>query len=188
MQKIKQSDPRAAFRIYQFLCVDTTNLQVRLQASDMGSFVVYLSKNGSTPALATASAPVENGATNMKGVFALTLSVADCDSPGVLAGKITNTGGTKTMEPREFKLAIDQAYMLTAVTGVLGLTSFTTSRPETTDGFWNNCLVTALSGSLVGQMNRVGGYVGSTKLITLSSGYTFTGAPVNGDVFELINR
>lgn len=187
MQAIKQSDPRAAFRRVYFTCVDTAALQTRLAASDMSTFTVKISKNGGTPASPAASAPVEVGATDQKGIFYVPLAAADVDTAGSLTIKITNTGGTKTMEPREIVVQIEQAFMASVVSG-LSVTSFTVDRTETVDNHFKNAYVEVLSGACAGQVAKIGGYVGSSKLCLLAGGFQFTSALATGDVVEFINR
>ena len=185
--RLKQSDPRAAFRRVFFTAVDAAALQTRLQASDMSTFTVYLTKAGATPALIAGTAPVEVGVTNAKGLFYVPLAVADLDTPGPAALVIKNTGGTKTMEPREIPLDIEQAYFATVVSG-LNLTSFTTDRTETGDNYWRNAYVTVLDGACAGQNGKVAGYTGSSKLFVLAGGYQFTAALATGDHVEIIDR
>lgn len=185
MQTIKQSDPRATERRVYFLCVDTAALQTRIQASDMSTFTVKISKNGGTPASPAASAPVEVGATDQKGVFYLELAVADVSTAGELVIKITNTGGTKTMEPREIVVKIAQAYFATVVVGT-STTSFTTDRTETANDYWRDAYITVLTGALAGQDKKIGGYTGSSKLVSLVS--PLTDVLATGDIVELINR
>lgn len=187
MRPLKQSDPRAAFRRVYFTAVDTNALQTRLQASDMSTFTVFISKNGGTPATPSAGAPTEVGATNMKGVFYVELAQADIDTAGILTLKITNTGGTKTMEPREISVPIDQAFFAVAATGTLSTTQFSSNRTEGTD-FWKDAWAEVLTGSLAGQIKRIGNFTTTGGIFTLATGFAFTGALANGDVVELINR
>jgi hypothetical protein len=184
---IKQSDPRANYRRVKFTAVKGTTPSQRLQASDMGSFTVYLSKNGGLPVL-NAAVPVEIGSANAKGQFYIPLLASDVDTEGDIILTVTNAGGANIMEPREINIDIVQAYFATAITGVLSTTGFTTDRTEVIDGYWTDSLILAHTGTLKGQLKRVGGYTGSSKAIALTAGFSFTGSPVNGDIFELINR
>lgn len=188
MQAIKKSDPRAAERRLYFLCVDTTALQTRLQSSDMSTFTLKLSKNGATPASAVATTPVQVGATDAKGVFYIELALADIDTVGTHTLVITNTAGTKVMEKREIDFRVEEAFFATAVTGTLTTSSFTSDRTETADGYWIGALAHALTGANVGQVKKIGGYTGSSKLFSLASGLTFTSAPANGDLYEILTR
>lgn len=187
MHPIKQSDPRAAFRRVYFTCVDTLALQTRLQASDMSTFTVYLSKNGGSTALITGAAPVEVNATNKKGEFYVELAQADIDTAGYLTLKITNTGGTKTMEPREIAIPISQAYFAVAATGTLTNAAFSSNRTEATD-FWKDSLALVLTGANAGQQKKIGAFTTAGGIFSLASGFTFTGPLANGDVVEIINR
>lgn len=185
MEPIKQSDPRAAYRRVYFLCVDAAALQTRLQASDMSTFVVKISKNGGSGAASVAATPVQVDATNEKGLFYVELSTAEIDTPPNVTLKITNTGGTKTMEPREIVVPIKPAFFITVVNG-LNVTSFTTDRTETTDNYWRDVYVSALDGVNAGQVKKVGAYTGSSKLFQLVSGFTATCG--TGDHLEIIDR
>jgi hypothetical protein len=153
----------------------------------MSTFVVRISKNGGTANAAAAAAPVQVDATNAKGVFYVELTTADVDTAGMAVLVITNTGGTKTMEKREINIAITKAFFATAITGTLTTSTFTSDRTEVTNDYWKDVLVLALTGNLAGQVKKVGGYTGSTKLFTLATGIVFTAAPANGDIFQIIN-
>lgn len=188
MQAIKRSDPRAVERRVYFTCVDTLALQTYLQSSDMSTFTVRLSKNGGTANAAAAGAPTQVDSTNSKGLFYVELTTGDIDTVGTHTLTITNAGGTKAMEKRVIEFRVEQAFFASAVTGTLTTSTFTTDRTETTDNFWKDCLILALSGTLIGQVKKVGGYTGSNKLFSLASGFLWTSAPSNGDLFEIIDR
>lgn len=187
MQHIKQSDPRAAFRRIFFTAVDTTSLLSRLQASDMGTFTMYLSKAGGAPAAATAAQPIQLDATHTKGSFYVELALADIGTPGPAEIVITNSGGTKTMEPREISFFIEPTHFTTVVSG-LNATSFTCDRTETTDNYWRDVYAHVLTGVCAGQTKRIGGYTGSSKLVQLQAGIQFTTPLGTGDVIELVNK
>lgn len=186
MDTIKQSDPRATERRVYFTCVDTAALTTRLQASDMSTFTVKLSKNGATAVSATAS-PVQVDATNQKGVFYIELTTSEVDTVGKVVLKISNTGGTKTMEPREIVVKISQAYFTTVVSG-LNTTSFTCDRTETSDNYWRDVYVSVLTGACAGQAKKIGLYTGSSKLVQIVTGTQFTAPLGAGDFLELIDR
>ena len=65
-------------------------------------------------------------------------------------------------------------------------TSFKTDRTETTDDYWADTLLVLTSGDLVGQVKKVTGYNGTSKVITVAGG--FTGTPADAVTFLLINR
>lgn len=188
MPSIKRSDPRAVERRIYFTCVDTAALQTYLQSSDMSTFTVRLSKNGGTANAAAAAAPVQVDSTNSKGLFYVELALGDVDTVGTHVLTITNAGGTKVMEKRVIEFRVEQAFFASAITGTLTTSTFTTDRTETTDNFWKDCLILALSGTLTGQVKKIGGYTGSNKLFTLASGFTWTAPPANTDLFEIIDR
>lgn len=54
---------------------------------------------------------------------------------------------------------------------------------STTDGFYNQSILTFTSGALMGQSSQVTSYAGATRKITVSP--AFTAAPANGDEFEI---
>jgi hypothetical protein len=70
--------------------------------------------------------------------------------------------------------------------GANSATSFQTTLVETVDSYWNDALLKITSGALAGQVKRVTGYVGSTKTITVATGFTST--PANGVTFDIINQ
>ena len=184
---MKLKDPRNTKRRVYFTCVDAAALQTRLQSSDMsGTFTCKLSKNGGAPA-SSSNQPVQIDATDQKGLFYLELTATELDTIGSVALKISNSGGTKNMEPREVEVEVQQAYFATAQTGTLTASSFTTDRAEVND-FWNDCLLLAVTGSLAGQVKKVGDFANAAGLITLATGLAFTAAPANGDIFEILDR
>jgi hypothetical protein len=187
MQRLKQSDPRPTHRRLFFTCVDTAALQTRLQASDMATFTVRLSKNGGTATAPIAAAPVQVDATNARGLFYVELAPADIDIGGPSALVISNTGGTKTMERREVPFFVEPAFFATVLSG-LTLTSFTANRTESADHYWRDAYASVLTGACAGQVKKVGGYTGSSKMFSLASSAQFTTLLGAGDFIELINR
>jgi hypothetical protein len=65
-------------------------------------------------------------------------------------------------------------------------TSFETSLSETTNDYWKDSYLLLTSGVLAGQQKRITAYNGTTKIITVSGG--FTGTPADGVSFAIINR
>jgi hypothetical protein len=185
--KIKKSDPRSALRRVYFTCVDASALQTRLQASDMSTFVVYISKNGAT-AVASSASPVEVDATRQKGRFYLQLTAAECDTPGSLGIDIKNTGGTKSMEPRELDIEIAFAHFATVSSGTT--TAITCDRTETTTDYFKDDLVKALTGANASQTKKIGTYAGNGSIATigLASGLAFASAFSNGDIIEILSE
>ncbi len=64
-------------------------------------------------------------------------------------------------------------------------TSFKTNLTQTATDHWKNSFIRITSGSLLGQVRRVTGYNGTTKVITCDA---FTGTPADGVTFDLINE
>lgn len=65
-------------------------------------------------------------------------------------------------------------------------TTFVTDRTETVDGYWDDALLLITSGVLIGQVKKITGYSGSTKAVTVATG--FTGTPAASVTFQLVNR
>jgi hypothetical protein len=65
-------------------------------------------------------------------------------------------------------------------------TSFKTDRTESTNDYWKDAYLILTSGAMSGQVKKVSAYVGSTKVITMST--AFTGIPADGVTFLLVNR
>jgi len=65
-------------------------------------------------------------------------------------------------------------------------TSFETDLTEATNDYWKDCLLLITSGVMLGQVKKVTGYAGATKIITVSGGFTAT--PADGVTFILINQ
>jgi len=63
-------------------------------------------------------------------------------------------------------------------------TTFISNLTETTDGFYHDKVIVFISGDLIGQARHIETYVGSTKSITVSQG--FTAAPSDGDEFLIL--
>lgn len=63
---------------------------------------------------------------------------------------------------------------------------FKSDRSEAADDYWNEAFVQITSGALAGQVRRISGYVGATKIVSVSPG--FSGTPANGVTFTILNR
>jgi hypothetical protein len=63
--------------------------------------------------------------------------------------------------------------------------TFKTDRTEAIDNYWQDALLLFTSGSLVGQVKKITGYNGTTKFVTVGTG--FTGTPAVTDRFVLVN-
>ena len=64
-------------------------------------------------------------------------------------------------------------------------TVFMTNLAETAADYWKDCLIMFTSGNLINQVKKISGYNGSTKVITVSSGFTET--PSASDNFIIVN-
>jgi hypothetical protein len=109
MPKFVLSETTANKRRVYFTCRNTTDVNDRLQSSDMsGTFTCKLTKLGAasvTPCAGT-PVPVQVDATNQKGVFYLELVAADLDTLGEHVLTISNSGGAKTMRTRDIKVIV----------------------------------------------------------------------------------
>lgn len=186
MEIIKQSDPRNTERRIYFTCVDAASVLTYLQASDMSTFTVKLSKNGATAA-STTNSPVEVDATNQKGLFYVELTAAELNTVGKCTIVVTNTAGTKTMLRRDVTFKVTTAFWAVAATGTLSATAFSSDRTEGTN-YWMDALVLAVTGTLAGQVKKVGAFATTGGIFTLATNNTFTGGMANGDIFEILDR
>lgn len=100
MQRIALSESTAARRYVWFTCVKSDDVNDFLQASDMSTFTVKISKNGAAAATPSGATCTELDATNAKGLFRLGLDAADVDTLGPLLIVISNSGGSKAMRKR----------------------------------------------------------------------------------------
>lgn len=181
MQRIKQGQPTAALRRIYFTAVSSTNLQTR--QTGLSAFTVRVLKAGVANA-AGAGTVAEVDATNLPGVYYYepTLAETQTAGPGVL--HISKSGS----EPREIPFDVERAVMGTAATGTLTASSFTTNLAPTVADQYKDALVLFHTGTLAGQVKKIGASAIASGLITLATGQAFTGAPANGDVFEIVNR
>ena len=65
-------------------------------------------------------------------------------------------------------------------------TTITCNRGETATDYFKDAFVRYLTGALKGQTKKIGGY--TTGVITLASGFAFTGSGANGDIIEIITK
>lgn len=180
---LKQSHPLAAYREIVFHLTSsstgapltgqtfaTTDLQIRKPGA-----ALYANCNA-----AQQTAVVEIGG----GDYVYTCTAAELDTPGTGFSFKANKAGAQLWTMTD---EIQRALFTTVQAGTLTAASFTSDRTETVDNFWQDVLVRAISGQLIGQVKKIGAYLGSTKMFTLATGLSFTQAPLAGDVFEIIN-
>ena len=65
-------------------------------------------------------------------------------------------------------------------------TTFKTTLPSAVDDFYNDMLLTITSGALIKQVKKVTNYDGTSKVITVGTG--FTGTPADGVTFDLVHQ
>lgn len=106
MPKFLLGESIVARRRVYFTCRNTTDVNDRLQSSDMTTFTCKLSRNGGASSNPSSIVPVQIDATNQKGCFYLELGSADLDTLGESVLTISNSGGAKTMRVRDIKLIV----------------------------------------------------------------------------------
>lgn len=105
-QEIAVNESSATQREVDFTCVKSDDVNDFLQASDMSTFTVKISKNGGAATTPSGATCTEVDATNQKGYFKLGLAAADVDTIGRLVITITNSGGTKAMRKRVIRVRV----------------------------------------------------------------------------------
>lgn len=65
-------------------------------------------------------------------------------------------------------------------------TAFKTDLASAVNDYWKDCLLLLTSGALAGQVKKVTGYNGTTKVVTVDGGFTST--PADAVTFAIINR
>jgi hypothetical protein len=121
--------------------------------------------------------------TTANGVYRYQFTTGEIDTPGPIAIRINKAGALEVVQVDE----VWPAVFGTAATGTLTAAAFTSSKTEAND-FWNDALVLFRTGSLAGQVKKIGDFANSGGLITLATGLAFTAAPANGDVFQILNQ
>lgn len=120
------------------------------------------------------------------GSYVYTFTQAELDTPGPgFAFKAKKGSGLLWI----FQDEIIRCYLGKVQAGTLNASSFTCDRTESSPKHWKNALITFITGTLTGQVMKVGDFTpGSPSLITLDTHQAFTAAPAIGDIFELINK
>jgi hypothetical protein len=158
--------------------VDLTNRPARRSGVTFVAGDCQVSKGGGAFAN-TVNLPVEIGAS---GRYALTLTAEEMDAAWVHV-KIEKDG---IVDPVDLVLGTagnpTGAVVFDAGNGA---NTFKTDLAESVSDHWKDCLLLFTSGALAGQVKKVTGYNGTTKVITVNS--PFTGVPGAGDRFVLIN-
>jgi hypothetical protein len=124
---------------------------------------------------------------SVSGLYKIDLAVADTDTVGALALHVTASGCDELTIPCQVIAQPD--FTVGSVNDASpGTDRFKTTLTETTPDYWRDCDLVVLTGTLTQQRKRVSRYVidGSDHWIYVSS--SFTGAPVNGDKFCLVNH
>jgi hypothetical protein len=143
---------------------------------------VQTSKNGAA-LTAIGGTIAELGAS---GVYKIQLSTADTNTVGGLALLVTE--GTCFDELIDCNVRGQPDFTVGSVNdGSPGTMSFLTDLTETVADYWKDADLVFLTGTLSQQRKRVATFdvTGAIQRITLTS--AFTGSPVNGDKFCLVN-
>jgi hypothetical protein len=175
----QQNQPIAVRRTLSFLAVDENDLQSR--QTGLAAFTVRIRKPGVANAAAT-NAPTEVSAANLPGVYELELTAAELNTVGFGVVHVSKAG----TEPREIPFRVDPAYFGTVTSTTLGASSFSTDLTSYASDYFNDALVRFLTGNLAGQVKKIGDFTSGNGLITLAGTLAFTGAPADGDIFEIL--
>lgn len=194
-----------------FVALDATDLKTR--ETGLSSFTVRRSRNGGASAAYTTPTINETDSSNMPGVYELlvdedtTLDSGDDEQEVVL--HITATGmAPVTRVFTLFRPKITAGQTVTAASGranadvkawngsaaVSGTVqtngantaaSFETDLTETEDDHWTGAYCVLTSGALLGQVRKITGYNGSTKVLAVQA---FTDVPADAVTFDVIHR
>jgi hypothetical protein len=175
----QQNQPIAVRRTLSFLSVDETDLQSR--QTGLSGFTIRIRKPGTANAAGT-NAAAEVSAANLPGVYELELTAAELNTTGFGVVHISKAG----TEPREIPFRVDPAYFGTVTAATLGASSFSTDLTSYASDYWNDVLIRFLTGNLTGQVKKIGDFTSGNGLIALAGTLAFTGAPADGDIFELV--
>lgn len=174
----KQSNPIAGERLMGFSMRSSTTGAPQTGLTFSGAELQVLKAGGSYANFAGTVTDVGGGD------YTYQFTAAELNTSGIVLLKVNKSGSSQyTLNDQ-----VNRAFLASAITGTLTTSTFTSDRTEATNDYWKDCLVVFLTGSLAGQVKKIGGYTGSSKLFTLASGLVFTAAPANGDIFEIINR
>lgn len=126
--------------------------------------------------------PSEVDAADHPGVYEFSLTQAETNASRVLVSPVSSTADV-SLDPVEIFTSPQRFFFAVQTNGGNTASSFETDRTETDDDHWNWAWAKALTGALAGQVRRVVGYNGTTKVIATMA---FTATPGDGDEFELI--
>lgn len=176
--RYKKGNPIATEREYVFRLTSTvTGLGVPGQTFS-GSDIQIRQAGASLVDAANSASVSPQGS----GLYVLTLATSEIATPGPLLLRIVKAGAM-IIETVEW---VDDAQFGTVQAGTLTTTSFTTDLTQGND-YWNDVLIKMRTGSLAGQLKRIGDFANSGGLITLKGTLAFSAAPTAGNVFEIIN-
>lgn len=161
-----------------FIAIDSSNRPARKSALSIAATDIQISKDGGSFSNAT-NAASEIGST---GRYKVDLTAAEMDAVSVHV-KIVKSG----MDDVDVILNTEQYSSGSVVAdGSNAAGMFKTDLASAASDHWKDSLLLFSSGTLSGQVKKIGSYNGSTKFVTLSS--PFTATPSAGDRFLLINR
>lgn len=158
--------------------IDNTNRPSRLSGISFTGGDVKISKNAGAFANTT-NLPAEIATASARYSLVLTDDEMNGDNIHIFIQKAS-------IDPIDYVLQTSGEASGTVVTdGSNTATTFKTDRTEAVNDYWRDALILFTSGALVGQVKKIAGYTGSTKFVIASS--AFTGTPVNGDRFVIVN-
>ena len=161
-----------------FEAIDLFTRPARKSGLSIAATDIWISKDGEAFANAT-NAAVEIGTT---GRYKLVLTAVEMDAAWVHV----YVEKTNLMDPCDVKMGTHGGPSGAVVANV-GNTAlaFKTNRTESGDNFWKNLLCLFTTGALAGQEQKITGYDGTTKFISVAS--PFTASPADTDRFVLVN-
>ena len=160
-----------------FPIIDSDNRPTRKVGVTFLNTDVRVSKDGGSFAVAT-NTPTEIGST---GRYKLTLTSAEMDA-GWVHVYVEKTGS----DPYDERIGTSaDTSGLVVTSGSNTSSAFKTDLPQTVNDYWKDALLRFVSGSLLGQVKKVTAFDGTSKVITLGSGFTST--PTAGDKFIVVS-
>jgi len=162
-----------------FFMIDSANRPSRLSGLSFGAGDTKISKDGASFANTTNNA-AEIGSTGRYSL-ALTAAEMNADHVHIYASKSGS-------DDQDVAYATGGQPSGSVVTnGGNTSSTFQTDLTDTATDYWKDALILFTSGSLSGQVKKIGAYNGTTKFITTVASSAFTTAPSGGDRFVLVD-
>lgn len=196
MQLLKQSEATAARRRIPVRMVDSTDGKTAETGLTFIAGDIKISKNGGAEANHAGTVTELAG-----GLYYYEATAAELNTLGFLTMRVVKTGAldfvavcqVTAIDPYDtVRLGLTAIASSAIVTGAVVTdagnlaNTFKTDLASTTTDEHKDKILKFTSGALSGQVRRVTVYNGTTKFITVVTGYT--AAPAASDTFELLNR